>query len=47
VDMEQGRAAPMPAYLYERVAAVYQAHRHLPHPPQAGQPLGIRRKAAS
>jgi carnitine 3-dehydrogenase len=47
VGMEQGRAAPMPAYLYERVAAVYQAHRHLPRPPQAGQPLGIRRKAAS
>ena len=45
VDMRQGRAAPMPAYLYERVAAVHRAHSALPRPAQAGQPLGIRRKS--
>ncbi len=45
VDMAQGRAAPMPDYLYQRVAAVHRAHGALPRPPQAGQPLGIRRKA--
>ena len=46
VDMRQGRAAPMPAYLHERVAAIYQAHRALARPAQAGSPIGIRRKAA-
>jgi carnitine 3-dehydrogenase len=46
VDMRQGRAAPMPAYLHERVAAIYQAHRALARPAQAGAPIGIRRKAA-
>ena len=45
VDMEQGRAAPMPDVLYQRVAAVHRAHSALPIPAQAGQPLGIRRKA--
>jgi len=45
VDMAQGRAAPMPKALYQRVAAVHRAHTGLPRPAQAGQPLGIRRKA--
>jgi carnitine 3-dehydrogenase len=44
VDMRQGRAAPMPDYLDQRVAAVQRAHSALPRPAQAGQALGIRRK---
>ena len=44
VDMAQGRAAPMPEDVYQRVAAVHRAHSALPRPAQAGQPLGIRRK---
>ena len=44
VDMHQGRAAPMPDAVHQRVAAVHRAHSALPRPAQAGQPLGIRRK---
>ena len=44
VNMRQGRAAPMPNDVYQRVAAVHLAHSALPRPAQAGQPMGIRRK---
>ena len=47
VDMAQGRAAPMPHYLFQRVAAVHRAHSVLPLPAQAGQPLAIRRKPST
>ena len=44
VDMQAGRAAPMPAWLLQRVQAIRSAHAVLPHPAQAGAAIGIRRK---
>jgi acyl-CoA thioester hydrolase len=46
VNMAQGRSAPMPAELYQRVLAIRAAHARLPVPPQVGHAIGIRRKAA-
>jgi acyl-CoA thioester hydrolase len=43
VDLNQGRAAPLPAELYGRLLAIRAAHAPLPTPPQAGRPIGIRR----
>jgi carnitine 3-dehydrogenase len=45
VDMEAGRAAPMPAWLYAHVQAIHLAHSSLPQPKQAGASIGIRRKS--
>ena len=42
VDMQQGRSAPMPPWLQERVQAIVHAHQNLPRPPQAGAAIGIR-----
>lgn len=47
VDMKQGRAAPMPHDLFERLQAIQAAHAALPRPTQAGSSIGIRRRAAS
>jgi carnitine 3-dehydrogenase len=44
VDMEAGRAAPMPDWLRNRVQAIRGAHAVLPRPEQAGASIGIRRK---
>lgn len=44
VDMSQGCAVAMPADLQQRVQAIRGAHALLPRPPQAGQPISIRRK---
>lgn len=44
VDMQAGRAAPMPAWLLEHMQAIHAAHAALPRPPQAGASIGIRRK---
>ena len=46
VDMQAGRAAPMPAWLLEHMQAIQQAHAQLPRPAQAGAAIGIRRKTA-
>ena len=46
VDMQAGRAAPMPAWLLEHVQAIHKAHAVLPRPAQAGAPIGIRRKTS-
>ena len=43
VNMQAGRAAPMPADLLHRLQAIHQAHAALPRPKQAGQAIGIRR----
>jgi carnitine 3-dehydrogenase len=43
VNMQAGRAAPMPADLLQRLQAIQQAHAALPRPKQAGQAIGIRR----
>jgi carnitine 3-dehydrogenase len=45
VDMKEGRAAPMPAWLLAHVQAIHAAHAVLPKPKQAGAAIGIRRKA--
>lgn len=44
VDVRQGRAAPMPSDLRERVSAIERAHAVLPRPDQVGKPMGIRRQ---
>ena len=44
VNMAEGRAAPMPQCLFERVQAIHHAHATLPRPAQAGAAIGIRRK---
>jgi carnitine 3-dehydrogenase len=44
VDMNAGRAAPMPDWLHAHVQAIHNAHATLPRPSQAGAAIGIRRK---
>ena len=44
VDMNAGRAAPMPEWLHAHVQAIHAAHATLPRPSQAGAAIGIRRK---
>lgn len=46
VGFESRRAAPWADEVAARVAAMGQAHAHLPRPPQAGRVIGIPRKAA-
>ena len=46
VDMQAGRAAPMPLWLQDHVQAIRSAHAALPRPSQAGAAIGIRRKTA-
>ncbi|HSF93722.1 MAG TPA: thioesterase family protein [Thermohalobaculum sp.] len=45
VDLEARRSAPYPDWAQRRIARLLAAHAGLPRPPQAGNPLGIRRKA--
>jgi acyl-CoA thioester hydrolase len=45
VDMTSGRAVPMPDELYERLAAIRDAHASLPRPAAVGHVMGIRRSA--
>lgn len=45
VDMQAGRAAPIPQPIYQRLQAIRAAHASLPVPPQAGHRIGIVRKA--
>ncbi len=45
VDLETRRPAPYPAWAQERIARMAAAQAALPHPPEAGQKLGIRRKS--
>lgn len=44
VNMSQGRSAPMPQDLFQRMSAIRAAHTGLPTPEQAGHRIGIRRK---
>lgn len=44
VQMAQGRSAPMPTDLQQRLAAIHAAHALLARPAQAGASIGIRRK---
>lgn len=46
VDMKTRRVSPFPAAQQSRIAALMEAHRALPRPPQVGRVIGIRRKAA-
>jgi acyl-CoA thioester hydrolase len=43
VDMASGRVVAMPADLYERIAAIRDAHASLPRPDAVGHVMGIRR----
>ncbi|MCW5730486.1 MAG: thioesterase family protein [Alphaproteobacteria bacterium] len=44
VGLEQRRAAPMPLSSREMLARIFEFHRTLPRPPEAGRVIGIRRK---
>ncbi len=44
VDMAARRSAPMPAVVRERIDALMAGDAHLPHPPQAGRAIAIRRR---
>ncbi len=41
VDMEQGRACPLPGELLRRLGAIQAAHDVLPVPDAVGKPMGI------
>ena len=43
VDMQAGRSSPFPPELAGRIAAIAQAHRHLPVPGTVGVPMGLRK----
>lgn len=43
VDTEQGRSAPLPDTLLERLGAIHRAHSSAPVPEVVGKPMGIRR----
>jgi acyl-CoA thioester hydrolase len=45
VDLEARRSAPYPDWAQERIERMRAAHAALPRPAQAGNPIGIRRKA--
>jgi acyl-CoA thioester hydrolase len=44
VDMAAKKSAPFPADVLDKIKAMYEAHRHLPVPPQVGHKIGIPRK---
>lgn len=45
VDMTAGRVAPLPPVLAARLAAIREAHAHLPVPDRVGRPISMRRRA--
>ncbi len=45
VDMTAKRSAPFPPEVLARIAAMTEAHKRLPVPPQVGHRIGIPRKA--
>ncbi len=44
VDLEARRTLPMPPDIHDRLTAVWEKHKDLPPPAEAGQIVGIRRK---
>jgi acyl-CoA thioester hydrolase len=44
VDMAAKKSAPFPPAVLEKIAAMCEAHSHLPVPPQVGHRIGIPRK---
>jgi acyl-CoA thioesterase FadM len=44
VDMQAGRAAPMPPHIHAALAAVLAAHAGLPRPTEVGRQIAIRKK---
>jgi len=47
VDMKTRKPAPLPAEIAAAFQALYDAHRGLPKPPEAGRVIGIKRKAGA
>ena len=45
VDMTAKKSAPFPPDVFARIAAMTEAHKALPVPPQVGHRIGIPRKA--
>ncbi len=44
VDMAATKSAPFPTAILGKIAAMCEAHKHLPVPPQVGHRIGIPRK---
>ena len=44
VDMAAKKSAPFPTAILGKIAAMCEAHKHLPVPPQVGHRIGIPRK---
>ena len=44
IDYASRRAAPWPAFAWERIEKMAIAHKDLPRPKQAGRLIGIRKK---
>ena len=43
VDMAAKKSAPFPPAVLKKIAAMHEAHKHLPVPPQVGHKIGIPR----
>lgn len=44
VDMISRKSAPFPEPILDRIAGLYDAHRHLPRPGMLGRVIGIRKQ---
>ncbi|MGE0734729.1 MAG: thioesterase family protein [Alphaproteobacteria bacterium] len=45
MDMSKRRGAPFPDHVLARLAAMHEAHRHLPVPDVLRRPIGLQRRA--
>jgi acyl-CoA thioester hydrolase len=44
IDMEVRKVSPFPSEIYERIRAIYEAHKNLPLPENLGRQIKVRRK---
>ena len=44
IDMKVRKVSPFPPEIYERIRAIYEAHKHLPLPENLGRQIQVRRK---
>jgi len=47
IDMTVKKASPFPDHILKEIAAMHDAHKQLPVPPQVGNKIGIIRKTAT
>ena len=44
IDMSIRKVSPFPTQIYERIRAIYEAHKHLPMPENVGRQIQVKRK---